>query len=195
MTGRRPGRPPGTGRLTHDQVRELREAAHTGEKLSNLAARYGIRPSTTSLIVHGKLHPNAPGPIKRGRHYAKNTRRLTDKQIVIVRLRAEKGETAARIAADLGVNPWIVSAYIKGRVAGHLPGPTRKRVRDYRYKLTAEDVEDMRYMYVVDGVSSVELADLFGVAKGTVNMVTHGYTHKNAPGPIAPPPPWIRSKK
>jgi DNA-binding CsgD family transcriptional regulator len=192
-SGRGPGRPPGTGRFTPDQIRELREAAQAGEKIIDLAARYGIRPSTTSLIVHGKLYADAPGPIKHGRHHGKDYRRMTDKQIVVARLRAEKGETASQIAADMGVKPWTVAACIKGRVAGHLPGPTRKRTRDYRRKLTDEDVEDMRHMYVIDGVSSVELAEIFGVSKGTVNMITHGHKRKDAPGPIAPP--RTRSKK
>ena len=185
--GARPGRPPGSGKLTPEQVRELREKVQAGAKIVDVAAMYGIRASTASLIVHGKLHPTAPGPIKKGRHHAKDYRRLTDKQIVIARLRAAGGETAAQIAADLGARPWTVAAYIKGQVGAHLPGPTRKRTRDYRQKLTDEDVEDMRYMYVVDGARSQDLAELFGVTKGTVNMITHGHTRTDAPGPIAPP--------
>lgn len=52
---RRARRKPRAGKLSDDQVREIRQRYAAGERQYPLAAEYGVNQSTISDIVRGKL--------------------------------------------------------------------------------------------------------------------------------------------
>jgi hypothetical protein len=63
------GRAARPGRLTDEQVREIRERRAAGARQIDLAADYGITDGAVSMIVRGLNWPNAGGPIQARRQY------------------------------------------------------------------------------------------------------------------------------
>lgn len=49
--------------LTDEQVRALREAHANGDRLRDLATRFGVHTTTVSYIAHGRSRRSAGGPI------------------------------------------------------------------------------------------------------------------------------------
>jgi hypothetical protein len=63
------GRAARQGRLTEEEVREMRERRAAGARQQDLAEHYGISDGQVSMIVRGLRWPNAGGPIQTERTY------------------------------------------------------------------------------------------------------------------------------
>lgn len=62
------GRAARSGRLTDEQVYEIRIRRESGARQKDLARDYGITDGQVSMIVRGLRWPDAPGPIATNHH-------------------------------------------------------------------------------------------------------------------------------
>lgn len=174
---------PAKRKLTDRDVRDIRLAAVKGERLKVLAHRYGVKSGYITMLVKGKSRPNAPGPIQPGRHHSRNALRLTDHEIVTIRLKAANGWTKKQLAKEYNVHPGFISEVTLGeKTAKHLPGPLTRRYT----QLQAADVEDIRLAYHAGSYTKRELAERYGVSLNAIRNALIGRTWADVPGPIQP---------
>jgi transcriptional regulator with XRE-family HTH domain len=108
---------------------------------------------------------------------------MTDHQIVLARLRAERGESVKDLAASMGADQSTLGQYLTGKLGKKLPGPRTRR----REKLKEADVVDIRWAWYYRHNSRAELADMYQVSLSAIKAATTGESWKHAGGPVTKP--------
>ena len=156
-----------------------------------LAREHGVATGTIRLILLGKMHVHAGGPISAIRKIRSPNAKLTPSKVTELRQRyAAGGETVYTLATAYGVSPGIVSQALRretwATVDDGVPAFMRlHRPRVAPRKLSASDVETIR-LRVAQGISKRELAQEYHVSKSLIYDVLKA-THPTPP----PTPPRV----
>lgn len=183
------------GRLTRDQVAELRRRYAAGEEYEGLAAEIGLsligaRQAITGL-TWGSVTDPPPVPIRR-----RQTGHLTAAQVAGMRAEAAAGVPVGDVCAAAGVPYAIGGPAIYGGTWAHLTDPPpvpRPDPEDAppppNARLTPERVADARRRYAA-GTSISTLAAEYEVAAATARSAIHGMTWRG----VTDPPPVPRQR-
>lgn len=151
-----------------------------GNKLNNNLSnlRWGTRKENVSdMMRHGTY---SPPPKKTGEsaHSAKLT------QADVEKIRSLAGTISGKKLAMLfGVNPSNISAIIRGKIWSHLPKKDspkfiRRGSEIESSKLTEAIVSEI-HMLSSQGYNQKEIANMFGVCRGTIGTVIRGEAWKH----------------
>jgi hypothetical protein len=107
----------GFAKLTAAAVSECRMRATAGERMSDLAREFGVKPGTMQNALTGTnwSHvPTAPIVVRGGRGENSWNAKLTWAQVAEIRRRYANGEIQRMIAADYGVRREAIGKIVRG---------------------------------------------------------------------------------
>ncbi len=167
-------------KLTDAQVVEMRTlyADETRLTVAALARRFSVSKPCIIGILTGKSRRGVGGPISTIRKIYGTTvpsAKLTPKQVVELRLRAEAGATTHELGVRFGISPGTASKIIRGETWKSV-GPARIPTPPGHCKLTREQAMRIRQRHA-KGVSQARLARDYGVGASTISMLVRGRTH------------------
>ena len=153
-----------------------------------LAREHGVATGTIRLILLGKMHVRAGGPITTIRKIRSPNAKLTPLKVTELRRRyAAGGETVYTLAKAFGISPGIVSQALRRETWAMVNDGVPAFVRLHRprlapRKLSPSDVEAIRAR-VAEGIAKRQLAEEYRVSKSLI------YDVLKAPHPTPPPAP------
>lgn len=101
----------GIGKLTADQVRDIRARVAAGEKRRAVADAFGVHNSTITGILRGKIWLEVPGTIGPDARAKLNPDKVRE-----IRALVRAGEEKQAVAARFGVSGSLVGAIMAGRI-------------------------------------------------------------------------------
>ena len=116
-------------RLSEPDIFRIRERRAAGEDCAAIGADYDMRSGHISKICTGEAWANSPGAITRNHYRVRRPQpRMSDADIVAIRIRRANGELCHNICADYGCSNSLISAISTGNTRPDAGGPiTRKR--------------------------------------------------------------------
>lgn len=112
---------------------------------------------------------------------------MTEEEVEIIRILYRDGANQKYIADLYGISQGTVSDIVIGRTWKEAPGPIKNQ--DYEGKhqkensLTPSEVREIRKKYT-EGLSTVQLAEKYGLHKPHVVSIINGNMWEDAGGPI-----------
>ena len=104
--------------ITPEVARAVRDAYAAGEKQKDIGDRFGLSQASVSLLVTGRIWPEAGGPITL-RH-----RKVTAVDVVAIRAAyARNGVTQKELAVEYGIDRATVGQIVRGDAWKRASGP------------------------------------------------------------------------
>lgn len=170
--------------ISDEDVVNIRYARADGDSVAVLAEKYHVTVTTIHKIIRGLRRKELGGPIEPRNpgwpHRQPASQVLTDHDVVVIRLKAQRGARGMDLATEYGVTRSCIADIVNGRTRRSLPGPVVGRGH-----LTREQVRDVRERYAA-GTRRTVLAEEYGVNPATISNIIRGRTRRDAPGPITP---------
>ena len=185
------------GKLNETDALDIRQQAHDGVSLGELAMKYGVTRSHISRIVIGKAWPHVGGPVEpsKGQIVGErvSTSKFTRSQVVEIRTRyAAGGITQKELAKEYGVSVGTISGITNRYSWTHIPGKpvrTPKRISpalrgagNPQAKLTAPKVLEIYSLAHSRKMSDAEIAQRYSVARSRVSDIRCGLTWAHVTG-------------
>lgn len=167
ITGRRHGvaRP-----LTVAEVEEINRRVSLGEDRSQVAAAYGVSPSTVHGVVGGRITGRRPEDVSA----------LSPDEVRGMRELYREGVRQLDIANMFGTTQQTVSQVVRGAQHPTSGGPL---VRSRARRLTSDEVRRIREA-AASGTPLSDLVERHNTTLSIVSSVVSGVTYTSAPGPI-----------
>jgi transcriptional regulator len=162
-------------KFTDKQVIEIRKLAQRGTLYSEIAKDFNCSQSLISLICRGLGYKDVGGPIQSS--YVK--RNFTDRQVIEIRERAERGISYYSIANDFKCSIALISQICRGINYKDVGGPIQPPYLSCIAKLTKEQVTEILARYESGLATQGNLAEEFNVSRACIYNVLSGRTYKN----------------
>lgn len=157
-------------RLTEEDAAEVKRRRLAGESREAIAKDYGITANTVSHIVLGSRWAHLPG----GHQTGNKRNKLAEHDVPAIVERLLKDENASKIAADYGVEPYVIHQISRGRSWKHLGLPCiPKRRSGRKRKLSDEDAQEIRRRALA-GDPQGSIARDYGIDRSTVSRIFVG---------------------
>jgi Mor family transcriptional regulator len=200
--GKRVGAEVHNAKLDDSKVRLIRDLYWNGEKMTDLAVRFGVAETTISKVVRGQrwahvpmpdgLITTRPGSAHGSAHYHA---KVNEQKVLQIRDLYRKGWTRAKIGHRFGISLGALAGIVKGRnwkhvidplgqVPSHHPGLPGSRHANA--KLDETKVREIWSLHNA-GMSAARIAPKFGVSDSTVLLILNrkAWRHVRVPLPQA----------
>lgn len=176
-TGAQVGESAGGAKLTWNEVRKLRSAFCAGEKVKDIASRFGVEPLTVKTIGYAGTWPDPEYTPPSRTELTKLRARLraeesvSPKQVAYIRESNLSGKNMGELSAETGLPLGIVRQVLSNELHPDPQGFVRRR--GIRERVSTADIQKVKDL-LSRGTPVAEVSRTMGIARATVRRYGEG---------------------
>lgn len=174
-------------KLSDKQAKDIREEAERGATTENLVDKYKVSRDTIRNIITGISYKHVSGPISKklsGKGEEHPCSKITEKEVIDIRVRVNKGEPRIEIAKEFGISYSNVLSIVKGETWKDTGGPIQKIIKDNpNRKFTCLEAKEIRER-IRDGEKIIDVANMLDCNRSTIGDIVNNRAYTECGGPI-----------